>query len=262
MSQMSSENPEPGKLSSEELLQENQALQRELISLGEQHKYLWYLFADTSRKLQVYSASIKAAVSSLLNYEFFWDSANQHEFLETINSSVNQVSELIVLQTLAFRAEAGSLVLKRDPQMLQEILSAAQAEAQQKFPDMLLKISYPVEGKFALVDYEYLVKALILLLEVYNANPSPEPVTMILTEEEAGWRLDISGLDLRLMQTIEQMHWCKTQPASIDFLLPENILRLHIFCEVLHLQGISVEVLESPDQPPVLRLWVEALKNP
>ena len=118
---MSPENSEQAGLSYDELLQQNRALRSEVETLNRQSVYLLGVYAETSRKLQLYSASIKAAVSSLLNYDIFWDNANQHEFLETINSSVNQVSELIVL-TLAFRGEAGSLVLKRDPQVFQEIL--------------------------------------------------------------------------------------------------------------------------------------------
>ena len=109
-----SNHPRQDPLSYDELLQQNQALLHKVEEFQEQENYIWNLYADTSRKLQVYSASIKAAVSSLLNYDIFWDSKNQHEFLETIDRSANQVSEMIVLLTLAFRAQANNLVLSRD----------------------------------------------------------------------------------------------------------------------------------------------------
>ncbi len=259
---MSTEDSDQGRLSYEGLLQQNQALSQEIHELDQQRMFAWGLFAETSRKLQVYSASIKAAVSSLLNYDIFWDSANQHEFLETINTSVNQVSELIVLLTLAFRTEEGSLSLKRDPQMLQEILSVAQENARIKYPELTLNISYPLEGKMVLVDYEYLIKVLLLVLDVYCANISPGPVFIKASEGKTAWFVDFSGFDAQLMQTIEQMHRCKTQPANVDFLSAENILRLHIACEVLHLQEIRVEVLEQAERPPVLRLWVPVVENP
>ena len=139
-------------------------------NLQAQETFVWNLFAETSRKLQVYSASIKAAVSSLLNYDIFWDSKNQHEFLETIDSSVNQVSEMIVLLTLAFRTQANNLVLSRDLHLLQEILSVSHAMAMKKYPDIRLEVSFPSDGMPVLVDYEYLTKALLLLYEVIFAQ--------------------------------------------------------------------------------------------
>jgi hypothetical protein len=255
---MSPENSKGVELTYDQLLQQNQTLLAQVEELQKQQFYTWEIYAETSRKLQVYSASIKAAVSSLLNYDIFWDSANQHEFLETINSSVSQVSELIVLLTLAFRTEAGSLELKRDPHMLQEILSVAQASAFLKFPGIGLDISFPREGKMVLVDYEYLTKALLLIFEViYTRNPT-EYILIQASEGDSSWSLDFSGFDPQIMETIHQMHYCRTEPLSINFLSAENILRLHIACEVANLQDISIEFLDQA-QSPVLRLWVPAI---
>ena len=92
-----------------ELYQQTLDLRRQLAELTAKQRMVWALFIDASRKLQISSASIKAAVSSLLNYDIFWDGANQHEFLTTINSSVDQAAKLASLLTLAVRSEAGSL---------------------------------------------------------------------------------------------------------------------------------------------------------
>lgn len=258
---MTIENSEQGELPYPELLQQYRALQSKLEASSRLNRYSWDLYAEISRKLQVYSASVKVAISSLLDRDIFWDSANQYEFFTTIDSSVNQVSELIVLLTLAFRAEAGSLVLKRDPHTLQEILSVTQADANLKFPDLHLDISFPGEGKLALVDYEYLSKALLLLCEVSIATASTTPVHIQATEGDTLWYLDFSGLGGALMDIIDQMHNCKTQPVSLEILSAENILRLHTACEVLHLQEISVEVIEQPGQPQILRLGIPAVSN-
>ncbi len=256
---MDVENPEPPELSIEQLLRDNQALKRELEVLKQQRVYYWELYADTSLKLQLYSASIKAAVSSLLNYDIFWDNANQHEFLETINSSVNQVSELIVLLSLAFRGEAGSLVLKRDPQVFQEILLVAVNHARLRLQGLSLEVSFPDEGKLVLVDYEYLSMILVLLLEVFNSKKTTESISITAIEGNNHWFLDFSGFDRAIMKIIEEMHQCKTHPTSVEFLSQENILKLHIACEILHLQEIFVEILEPVDKPPTLRLWVPAI---
>jgi len=258
---LDNDSPMKETLSYDELLKQNQSLRNEIATLSSQEDYTWDLFAETSRKLQVYSASIKAAVSSLLNYDIFWDSANQHEFLETINSSVNQVSELIVLLTLAFRGQAGSLVLKKDKQTLQEILSVAQTNALRKWPDIRLEVSFPPEGNPVLVDYEYLTKALLLLYEVFFARGCSEQIRVAASETTACWVLDITGIDSPVIDAIDQMYHCKTQPTAIDFLSSENILRLHITCEILHLQEISVDVLEGLEQPRMLRLCIPVVKT-
>jgi hypothetical protein len=253
---MNSDRSKQDLLTYDELLQQNQALRLELEELRAQEPYVWNLFVETSRKLQVYSASIKAAVSSLLDYDIFWDSTNQHEFLETIDRSVNQVSEMIVLQTLAFRAQADSLVLSKDSHLLQEILSISQAAALKKFPDIRLEVSFPAQGRPVWVDYEYLTKALLLLYEVLFAQVPTRTIRVSAIEAEGTWLLDFMGLDVGIIKIIEQMQRCKTQPSSIELLSADNILRLHIFCEILDLQQISVIMLDAPEQPPILRLRV------
>jgi hypothetical protein len=258
---MMNESSKQTPLSYDELLQQNQALLSEMDKLNAQNTVTWNLLADTSRKLQVYSASIKAAVSSLLNYDIFWDSANQHEFLETINSSVNQVSDLIVLLTLAFRSQANSLVLKNDEQMLQEILSFAQTSALKKWPDIRLEVSYPPEGKPVLVDYEYLTKTLLFIYEVFFARGSAGSLRVVASEIEDCWFLDFIGLDPIIIEVIDQICQYKTQPDGVDFLSAENILRLHIVCEILHLQNISANILEEPGHLPILRLCIPIYKQ-
>lgn len=126
-----------------DLLRQNLALQNELKRATAPREYIWVLFVEASRRLQVSSASIKAAVSSLLNYEIFWDPANQHEFLQTINSSVDKVTRLVMILSLAFRAEAGSLELKREPQSLQEILAVVQAGVAARHPKLQAKFCLP-----------------------------------------------------------------------------------------------------------------------
>jgi K+-sensing histidine kinase KdpD len=191
-----------------------------------------------------------------LNYDIFWDTTNQHEFLETIDSSVNQVSEMIVLLTLAFRAQANSLEVRRDSHLLQEILSVSQMAAVKKFPEIRLEISFPSEGKPVLVDYEYLTKALLLLYEVCYAQAPAETIRVVAMETGGAWSLEFNGLDPQTLKIIEQMQFCKTQPVSNEHLSAENILRLHIVCEILHLQQIQIYIDDETGQPPILRLQV------
>jgi hypothetical protein len=214
------------------------------------------MFAETSRKFQVYSASIKAAVSSLLDHNIFWDASNQHEFLQTIDSSVDQVSEITALITLAFLAQANNLVLSSDYHMIQEILSSSQSVATRKMPEIRLEIDFPLEGQPVFVDYEYLSKALVLLYEVLFPPYLSQPIRIVASEWDGFWALDLSGASQAMFRVIDQMHRCKARPESNEILSAENILKLHLMCEILHLQQISVDILDGPEQSQILRLRV------
>ena len=131
------------------------------------------MLAGANRRLQMSSAAIKAAVSSLLNYDIFWDGANQHEFLETINTSVDQAGRMVKLMTLAFRLEAGSLVIKCEPQVLQEIVSVVQDHITTRFPHLAFGLTLPQTGGPALVDYEFLMIALEYLIRGHRTHGCP-----------------------------------------------------------------------------------------
>jgi len=253
---MNHDHPRQEPLSYDELLQQNETLLHEVEELQVQENLIWNLFAETSRKLQVYSASIKAAVSSLLNYDIFWDSKNQHEFLETIDSSVNQVSEMIVLLTLAFRTQANNLVLSLDSHLLQEILSVSHTMAVKKNPDIRLEVHFPSDGMPVQVDYEYLTKALLLLYDVLFAQAPTNSLRVEASETSGAWFLDFTGLEPHIVKMIGNMHGCKAQPAAYELFSAENILKLDVICEILHLQRITMEMLDEPDRLPVLRLRI------
>lgn len=247
----------------DELLAENQRLRQEIGEVLAGKQYTWKLLVETGRRLQISSASIKAAVSSLLNYDILWDPSNQHEFLQTIDSSVEKVSKLVLLMTLAFRAEAGSLVIKREPQELQEILAIIQAEVANKFPNLIDKFSLPKGGKPVLVDYEYLIIALNYLFEFLQGTKKASKIQVRVEEGIGFWNVDITNLEQSILNFIDEMRYCKTGETSTPeyLLLPEYILSLHVACEILHAQGIEVEVTESHVAEPILRLRIPSVTD-
>jgi hypothetical protein len=160
------------------------------------------------------------------------------------------------LLTLAFRAQARNLVLSRDSHLLQEILSVSHTIAVKKNPDIDLKVSFPPDGMPVLVDYEYLTKALLWLFEVLFAQAPSRSIRVDANENIGAWFLDISGLDPQIVKIIKNMDHCRAQPASNEFMSAENILKLDVLCEILHLQQITVEIIDEPGQLPILRLRV------
>jgi K+-sensing histidine kinase KdpD len=256
---MMDEQPEriPARLSYEELYQQNLALQRELAELRTSWQSVWALLVDASRRLQVSSASIKAAVSSLLNYDIFWDGANQHEFLTTINTSVDQAAKLVALLALTLRTEEGSLELKPEPHNLQEIISIVQDRSALAFPKLMLAIALPAEGRPVLVDYEYLITALELLCEVFEVVAGLEYLQVQATENEDNWFLDFRELDPAIVQSIlSPLDWQTDRLAGTQTLPLDYLLRLYVVRQILRLQNIDVEILDSATGKAALRLRV------
>lgn len=260
---MSSDHPGEKPATYEDLLQENSALRKDLELAQISREYFWNLFVEASRRLQVSSASIKAAVSSLLNYEIFWDPANQHEFLKTINLSVDKVGRLISLFNLAFRAEAGSLAIKPEPQSLQEILAVVQANAVTRFPKLQTKFILPKEGKPVMVDYEYLIIAFSFLFDLFGAGDKTDKIKVAAVENQKDWRLDIAGLDPGIVDLFQTMHSCRADVAAVAKYahLPEHVLGLHVACQIFNLQAITMEIAANTAGDPILRLVVPAFVN-
>ena len=246
--------------SMDDLQRSNLELRRELEALRTERQAIWPLLVETSRRLQVSSASIKAAVSSLLSYDIFWDSANQHEFLKTIDTSVDQVGKLSTLFSLAFRLEAGTLVLKRELHNLQEILTSAQANAAFAFPNLEIELFLPQEGKPVEVDYEYLTLALTMLFEVFASSLRAKKISVRMQEALVEWSIDVDGLDETTAELIQSMHNFQLEPNGISSRLsPENAIRLHIVSRLFDLLDIQVDSMKNEDDQTSFRIQIPTI---
>lgn len=263
MAPMDAADNTPSRPSYEELVRQNADLRSELAAAQSGQDYLWSLLVETTRRLQVSSASIKAAVSSLLNYDLFWDPANQHEFLETIDASVDKVARAVILLALAFRAEAGSLEIRLEPQSLQEILALVHANAASANPKRMHRLSLPGEGKPVLVDYEYLTIAFGYLFDLLAARQESGKIRIEAVETPDYWSLEITGVDEADLSLLQTMTACKTAPLALTryALLPELVLGLHVACEIFHLQNIEIEAISAHQAELVLRLKVPTFNN-
>jgi hypothetical protein len=252
------ENLENDKPTYEELVLRNQALLRELSELRVEKKALWMMLAGANRRLQISSAAIKAAVSSLLNYDIFWDGANQHEFLETINTSVDQAGRIVKLMTLAFRLEAGTLVIKSEPQVLQEIISIVQDHITTRFPHLAFGLTLPQTGEPAQVDYEFLMIALEYIFEALE-NMGVRRVGIQAVEEANHWTLKFEGLDERVLQILKSTYEKQnagSDNAAVSQIAPEQLLRLNVAFQILKFQAIQVEITDTAANTPKMRLIV------
>jgi hypothetical protein len=182
----------------------------------------WSLVSDISQSLQISFASIKAAISSLIGGDIFWDLATQHEFMQTIDKSVDDLSYLTAVMTVAMRLESQTLTIHREPNSLQEILSRAKDQVLRHGPASPITLTLPVETRLALVDFEYLRMALRLLIEVLiGTRDDPlAPLSIQVLEETNSWRIIFDGGISGLAGDI--VHWfCHGAPECV--LLPANM---------------------------------------
>lgn len=156
---------------------------------------MWGLVSDISQSMQISFASIKAATSSLLGGDIFWDQATQHEFMQTVDHSVDGLSDLTAVMTMAMRSQGRALSLRREPNSLQEILSRAKDEVQKHMPGADVALTLPAEARLALVDYECLLMALRLLTEVLISTREQRraPLAVQLQEDARGWQIVFTG---------------------------------------------------------------------
>jgi hypothetical protein len=236
----------------------------EKINQGEERKdrptyeqAIWSLFVLVSRKLQISSASIKASVSSLLDYNIFWDGSSQHEFLESINSSTDQITKLIMLVTLTSRAQAGSLILKPEPHILQEIVSVSVDQIKKSYSTFMLDLKLSSESRTVLVDYEYLLLALKLVFEILiDYGIQPNKFTLSVQDGGQFCNLDLIG-ESTFMKSFEFVESDRMIDLLIDdSISPENRLKCIVFYQIILRQGFSMKFIEHSKLTSGLRILI------
>jgi K+-sensing histidine kinase KdpD len=253
---MTSNGIQQGSSSIEVLQQQNQSLQEELMNLKAENQAAFTLLVDTTRRLQATSTSIKAAVSSLLNYDILWDAANQHEFLETIDISVDLLTHLVTLLALRFRMEAGELDLMFETHSLQEIISAVQVKLLKNGSHPALDVSFISGGKLVLVDYNYLIASLELLIGAISSRIGLQKIRMIAEGQPKNWLVSFIDIDPTLAQAIQAKNQPKKNLMTTPYLSSETILKLYTALDLLHVQDIQVDLLGGPDGKQTLQLSV------
>lgn len=217
-------------------------LQNELSRLKVNNQAIWALLVQIANRLQRSSTSIKTAVSSLLDFDIFWDETTQYEFLRDIDSSTDQLTDLIVLITLAFRSQAKTLEIETEPNIIQEILATLQNSFANNNRNFQLVTNYQTEGTPVLVDFQYFSVALTLLIEIIISEDRNITQLAIQAAEDAeSWQLQISDLNLPLAKIMQHFFEQSNDIFTVvKQIRPENALKLMTACRILHLQGIKL----------------------
>jgi len=238
-------------------------LQYRLAHVTAKNRAMWSLLAEVTRRLHASSASIKAAVSSLLDYDIFWDGSAQHEFLETIDDSVDQGANLIKLMTLAFRSEADDLEIKPENQSLQEILATVLDTIASKMPQTQININIPPERATIFADYGYLAVALRFLVEVLlESEPETKPISISATQLELFWQLDMIPVSDSVAGFLQKLNAVAIQDLmQTEGLSPEKVLKLFTAFQLCQRQNVELKV-NTPGSPAQASLRILIPSSP
>jgi len=208
------------------------------------------------------SSAIKAAVSSLLDHDIFWDGTTQHELLEIIDNSADQVSNQIILLSLAFRSESHDLEMRLESYEIQEIFISVFDKLGKEYPEVELNIDIPSEGSLILVDYKYLTVALELLFDVVAASQPPSAQLEVIAQDtQENWFVDVYGINDDIAGFINNIASCMDDDLIKDIsLLATNKLKLFVVCNIFSLQGIQIESLTRQANNKGLRLILPQVK--
>lgn len=223
---------------------------------------IWKMLADIGQSLQMSAASIKAAVSSLLDTSIIWDRSAQHEFMVSINQSIDRTIPLILAMTLAMKTEGGTLGWVIEPCSIQEILTRVVADLNRDDPAAPIVLTLPAAGKPVIVDYEYLLIALKLLLESILAagHVRPDNLQIAAVEDMTLWRVYVSG-DFSGHAT-ELIAWLGAfsdeRPPFPKRINAEIMLRAFTAVRVFDLQHIRLITPSGMTQPATFHLEIPA----
>jgi len=235
--------------SEEELQDQIALLQKDLAKAKANNQALWMLLDEISERIQISLAGIKAAVTSLLDYDILWDGATKHDFLEIIEDNVDMVSKKIVLFTIASKNQTDKLELVLEPNSIEEILSHVVDVLMGEYPACNMDLVIAENGKPILVDFEYMSMALILLLEIFvEIHSDHEECRIEVDQFDDRWIIKILGLSQEfkdLFSDLPQDLTCDQVGKSP--IIPTNKLKLFILDKLLKPQHICMEIGEKGD---------------
>lgn len=249
------ENDRPTAQPGTDLAAELQALRSENAAL-KADRWAWgQILLEISRGFQGTSASIKAAVSSLLNHDIFWDPANQYEFLQTINSSVDDLAQLAFLLAMASRIDAESLDLRLEDYALPELVMAACERARRRQPGMVIDTELPEGGRLVRANFEYLTLALSLLLDVAMGRQSRLHLRVEAFELDGFWHLTVCAADDVAAGLVGAYFERTAESMLVSSALPaQSALKLYVVREVFARLGVRLVVGRSAEQAAEIRL--------
>lgn len=224
-------------------------LRRQLERSEAKNRALWLLLEEITDRMQISSAGIKAAVTSLLDYDIVWDGTTEHDFLEIINNNVDIVSREIMLITLASKIETGQLELVPEPNSIEEIISNVVDILASKYPDCQMKVEINANDKPVFVDFDYMVMALLFLLEfLAEINSGIDTCRLGVNEAGSDSVIRISNIKRHVRELITDLEDDLTEGLIWkNSLKSTDKLKLFVLGNIFAAQNIDLNIHETND---------------
>lgn len=234
------------------LVDENERLKLELQELKSFDLLSSRLFSSLVTRLQVNTASIKAAVSSLLDWNIFWDVSAQKEFLEAISQSVDNISALMTHIALLNLVQINNLEVTRKPYESHELMMAVQDRVYQMCGCHFSYQDNAAKGSLVMVDYKYFVHALSTLFYVTGVR-NEQNVSMDALPNMV--EITVRGVAQPIIKVIDDILRKEWSSSSIqNSLPPEKVYLLLLIVSLFEQQGVLVKLCD--DQTNTLQISI------
>lgn len=234
---------------------------KELIAKQNLHNSMWMLLTDVTRRVQVSSASVKAADTSLLDYDIFWDTTSQHEFLTTIDASTDEVSRYAMLISFTSRLMVDKIEPRLEIQTIQEILSHVHDEFTRKYKAIGFEMHLPLSSVEVYVDFEYFSVAIKMLLEALSDHGRMDkPIHLQVYPDNENLVLEVEDVDGNYYELMKGFP-DNLNPQYIleSKLSSENIIMCFIAYRLCALQKIALNVSTPLKGKKAIRLIIPSV---
>ncbi|MEJ5201493.1 MAG: hypothetical protein WHV66_04600 [Anaerolineales bacterium] len=201
----------------------------------------WSILERMIQRVYMSFATIKTAVSSLLDFEILWGDNSKLEFLKAIDIGVNQASNTIKLLMLLVLLKENKTTLNQELHLIQEIVSAAYKRVKSDYSEISVKLDLQDQGDPIFVDYEYTVTGIELFIEFFGEIGFSN-VEIFGKEIKDNWIVLIGGpSENSAIKTLQNLLETNANLENIlEFVSADCLLKFLIAHRVLTIQNIRV----------------------
>jgi FtsZ-binding cell division protein ZapB len=201
----------------------------------------WSILERIIQRVYMSFATIKTAVSSLLDFEILWGDNSKLEFLKAIDIGVNQANNTIKLLMLLVLLKENKATLNQELHLIQEIVSAAYQRVKSEYSEISVKLDLQDQGDPIFVDFEYTVTGIELFIEFFGEIGFSN-VEIVGKEIKDHWIVIIGGTSensaIKMLQNLLETN--ANLENILEFVSADCLLKFLIAHRVLTIQNIRV----------------------
>jgi two-component system sensor histidine kinase KdpD len=141
-----------------------------------------------SHELRTPLTSIKGFASTLLAEDVGWDADSQRDFLQTIDSEADKLTDMVEQLLDLSRIEAGTIRVDPQPQTLASVLEVARAQLEALAQVHVLQVAIPPDLPPVRADALRIAQVLTnLVSNAAKYSPAETAITVVASTQDAGF---------------------------------------------------------------------------